>query len=85
LVSAPILETITDQTNPIHEKSYSEQVKELGLLYQPSTLQYHINKAGAKRFKKVYTSEISPQNLQKCVAYGNKHRAITLTGFWEYV
>jgi hypothetical protein len=85
LVSASVLETITDQTNPIHEKHYSEQVKELGLSCQPSTLQHHANKAGAKRFKKAYTSEISPQNLQKRVDYGKKYRDITLTGFWEYI
>jgi hypothetical protein len=32
LVSVSVLETITDQDNPIHEKSYKDQVKELGLL-----------------------------------------------------
>ena len=52
LVSAAILETITDQENPIHEKSYEEQVQELGLACKPSTLQHHATQAGARRFKK---------------------------------
>jgi hypothetical protein len=85
LVSASDLETITDQENPIHEKSYKDQVEELGLKCKPSTLQHHANKAGAKRFKKAYTTEISEKNLDERVQYGQEHKEKTLTGFWQYI
>lgn len=85
VVSASVLETITDQENPIHEKSYEEQVKELGLSCQPSTLKHHATSAGAKRFKKAYTAEISEKNLKERVEYGQRHKDKTLTGFWQDV
>jgi hypothetical protein len=81
LVSASVLETVTNQDDPIHNKSYEDQVKELNLPYQPSTLQYTANQAGAKRFKKGYTSEISEKNRRERVDYGHHHKAKTLTNF----
>jgi hypothetical protein len=85
LVSASVLETITDQDNPIHEKSYKDQVKELGLPCQPSTLQHTATQVGAKRFKKAYTSEISEKNRRERVNYGHRYRTETLTNFWQWI
>ena len=85
IVSASILDTITNQEDPIHEKSYEEQVEELELECKPRTLQHHAAQAGARRFKKGYTSEISATNKQNRVNYGRLHKNKTLTGFWEDV
>ncbi|KAF2415484.1 hypothetical protein EJ08DRAFT_711131 [Tothia fuscella] len=58
-VSESVLDTITDQDNPIHEELYAAQVKKLDLKCQPRTLQHYAALAGAKRYKKAYTTEIS--------------------------
>jgi hypothetical protein len=65
----------------MHKKSYEEQVKELDLPCKPSTEQFHVNRAGARRFKKGYTSEISEKNVQEQVEHGHRHKSKTLTGF----
>ena len=54
LVSAADLAKITDQNDPIHEKSYRDQVQELDLRAAPRTLREHTNKAGARRYKKPF-------------------------------
>ena len=48
MVSASVLDTITNQEDPIHEKSYADQVAELELPCKPRTLQHHAAMAGAR-------------------------------------
>jgi hypothetical protein len=76
-----VLETVINQDDLIYNKSYEDQVKELNLPYQPSTLRYTANQAGAKRFKKGYTLEISEKNRREQVNYSHHHKAKTLINF----
>jgi hypothetical protein len=84
-VSASDLERLTNQQDPIHEEPYEIQAKTLDKQPSARTLQAHASQAGAKRFKKRYTTEVSQQNKSIRVEYGKKHENETLTGFWQYV
>lgn len=84
-VTESVLETITDQSNPIHEDSYQDQVNKLELPCAPYTLQHHATQAGARRFKKSYTSEISAANKTKRIQYGREHQDKGIIEFWQNV
>lgn len=78
-VSADVLTTITDQENPLHEKGYADQVAELNLKCAPRTLQRYRTRAGAQRFRKLVTTEISEKNKGLRVNYGLEQR----TRLWQ--
>jgi hypothetical protein len=84
-VSAADLKRLTNQEDPIHKQPYSEQAKTILSQRAARTLQQHATRAGARRFKKGYTSEISDNNKTKRVEYGEEHKEKTLTGFWQWV
>jgi hypothetical protein len=84
-VSASDLERLTDQQDPLHEEPYEIQAKTLPRKPAARTLQAHAAQAGARRFKKRYTTEISKKNKPIRVEYGRKREKETLTGFWQYV
>jgi hypothetical protein len=79
------LERLTNQSDPIHEKHYSEQAKELPKQPSERTLRRHCAQIGAYRFKKPFITEISNPNKQKRVQYGREHEKETLTGYWEWI
>jgi hypothetical protein len=79
------LNTITDQSNPIHKKGYEDQIKELGLKCAPRTLRRYCAKAGARRFRTLVTSNISAANHQKRVQYGREHQDKLVRDFWQYI
>jgi hypothetical protein len=84
-VSEADLEKVTNQEDPLHEEPYSEQAKTLDGRPSARTLQHHATQAGARRFKKRYTTEISKKNKPIRVEYGEKHEKATLTGFWSWI
>jgi hypothetical protein len=84
-VSAADLKRLTNQQDPIHEEPYEIQAKTLDGQPSARTLQAHASRAGARRFKKRYTTEVSRQNKLIRVEYGKKHENDTLTGFWQFV
>jgi len=84
-VSAADLGRLTNQQDPIHEEPYEVQAKTLDGQPAARTLQAHASRAGAKRFKKRYTTEISKKNKLIRVEYGKEHEKKTITGFWQFV
>jgi hypothetical protein len=84
-VSASDIDKLTNQEDPIHKEPYEIQAKTLNSNPSARTLQAHATQAGAKRFKKRYTTKISKKNKPIRIAYGKKHEKETLTGFWQYV
>jgi DDE superfamily endonuclease len=84
-VSALDLERLTNQQNLIHQEPYKIQAETLPDKPSAYTLQAHATQAGARRFKKRYTTEISKKNKPIRVEYGKKHEIKTLTGFWQQV
>jgi hypothetical protein len=84
-VSASDLQRLTNQEDPIHKEPYEIQAKTLDGKPSARTLQAHASRAGAKRFKKRYTTKVSQQNKLIRVEYGEKHENDTLTGFWQFV
>ena len=84
-VSASDLQRLTNQEDPIHEEPYEIQAKTLDGQPSGRTLQAHASQAGARRFKKRYTTEVSRQNKSIRVKYGEKHENDTLTQFWQFV
>ena len=84
-VSAADLKQLTNQQDPIHEEPYEIQAKTLDGQPSARTLQAHASRAGARRFKKRYTTEVSRQNKLIRVEYGKKHEKDTLTGFWQFI
>jgi hypothetical protein len=80
-VSAADIERITNQEDPIHEEPYKIQAKTLDGKPSARTLQAHASRAGARRFKKRYTTEVSRQNKSIRVEYGKQHENETLTRF----
>jgi hypothetical protein len=84
-VSASDLERLTNQQDPIHKEPYEIQAETLPGEPSARTLQAHATQAGAKRFKKRYTTEISAKNKPIRVEYGKTHENKTLTGFWQQV
>ena len=59
IVSASDIQRITNQQDPIHEEPYEIQAKTLDGQPSARTLQAHASQAGARRFKKRYTTEVS--------------------------
>ena len=84
-VSASDLQRLTNQEDLIHEEPYEIQAKTLDGQPSARTLQAHASRAGARRFKKRYTTEVSRQNKSIRVEYGKKHENDTLTGFWQFI
>jgi hypothetical protein len=84
-VSEQDLEHLIDQSNPLHEKSYTEQAKELPNRPSERTLHRHYASINASRFKKPFTTEVSSKNKQKRVEYGQKHEKETLIGYWRWI
>jgi hypothetical protein len=74
MVSAADLERLTNQEDPIHEEPYEIQAKTLDGQPSARTLQAHASQAGARRFKKRYTTEISKQNTLIRVEYGKTRK-----------
>jgi hypothetical protein len=64
---------------PAPEKPFAEQIEELGLPIQPSTLQFYANRDGAKQFKNAYTYEVREQNISTRISYRHEHKEKTLT------
>src|ERR1700743_836666 len=84
-VSAADLKRLTNQQDPIHEEPYEIQAKTRDGQPSGRTLQAHASRAGARRFKKRYTTEVSRQNKSIRVKYGEKHENDTLIQFWQFV
>ena len=84
-VSAADLKRLTNQQDPIHEEPYEIQAKTLKGQPSARTLQAHASQAGARRFKKRYTTQISEDNKQFRMEYGKKHENDTLTRFWQFI
>ncbi|KAF1991723.1 hypothetical protein K402DRAFT_346650, partial [Aulographum hederae CBS 113979] len=80
---ADLRKITTNQEDPLHEAAYSDQAKTLEDKPSARTLQYHATRAGARRFKKRYTSEISPRNKSIRVEYGKEHEKANLVSFWS--
>jgi hypothetical protein len=84
IISESTLDRLIDQSDPIHEKSYPEQVEELSCA--PRTLQANLSsRRNARRYQKIQTKEISESNKVLRVRYGIRHEKKTLTGHWQYV
>ncbi|RDI85125.1 putative MFS-type transporter [Venturia inaequalis] len=64
---------------------YREQAEKLNSKAAPRTLQYHANKAGAKRFKKRYQTKISSKNQKLRKEYGLLHKRDTISELWQYI
>ncbi|KAE9967101.1 hypothetical protein EG328_008409 [Venturia inaequalis] len=64
---------------------YREQAEKLNSKAAPRTLQYHANKAGAKRFKKRYQTKISSKNQKLRKEYGLLHERDTISELWQYI
>ena len=81
LVSTADLSRLTDQSNPEHEFSYTEQAKLLPGKPSIRTLRRHYARIGARRFKKPYINEVSEKNRPIRVTFGKKHEKETISGF----
>jgi hypothetical protein len=76
-VSAADLKRLTNQQDPIHAEPYEIQAKTLDGQPSARTLQAHASRAGARRFKKRYTTEVSQRNKSIRVEYGQKQKQDT--------
>jgi len=84
-VSESTLDELLDENNPLNDKPYTTQVQQLQLPITPRVLQRNFSKRkGAKRYKMPYTKEISQNNREKRVKYGQEHQKSVME-FWQYV
>ncbi len=84
-VSESALDELLDENNPLNDKPYTTQVQQLQLPITPRVLQRNFSKRkGAKRYKMPYTKEISQNNREKRVKYGQEHQKSVME-FWQYI
>jgi hypothetical protein len=74
-VSASDIDKLTNQEDPIHQEPYENQAKTLNGKPSAHTLQAHATQAGARRFKKRYTTEISKKNKPIRVVYSKTRKS----------
>jgi hypothetical protein len=85
-LSEALLNGLLDPSNPSHHLGYEGQVKALNLPVTAHTLQQNFaTRRGAKRFKKLRTSNISDKNKSLRVQYSYEYDDKTITNHWQYV